>query len=152
MVGDMKRFAISTATHALQCAATLLSRSTAEEEPLYFMADSSDLVHYMMTHNDTTIPQNHVVLSHLHIVARDQSVPNAHIDRVKGLPIHHYYGAFVDFFLAVHARCVTYGVGFYALFAAKVSGTLCRLRYAKETWGGTVEAKQEDEFCSLNHD
>jgi hypothetical protein len=33
-----------------------------------------------------------------------------------------YYATFVDLFLAVHARYVTYGIGYYAVFATKISG------------------------------
>ena len=160
--GEMKDFAISTATRALQCGATL---PRAREEPVYFMSDSNDLVQYMAHElsNDTYV-RTHAsdfasnaiesnaksVVSQLHVVSRVNALQNAHIDRWKGLPTQEYYGTFVDLLLGIHARCVTYGIGFYAVFAAKISGTSCRIVYAKETWGEPLDAKEDDTFCATD--
>lgn len=35
----------------------------------------------------------------------------------------------------MHARCVIYGIGYYAVFGAKISGTECQHLYQKEAWG-----------------
>jgi hypothetical protein len=35
----------------------------------------------------------------------------------------------------MHARCVVYGVGYYAAFAAKIGGIDCSYLYAEEAWG-----------------
>jgi hypothetical protein len=66
---------------------------------------------------------------------------NAHIDRQKGRPPPAYYATFVDLMLAVNARCVTYGIGFYAIFATKISGIQCKLVYQEEEWGGKEGGK-----------
>ena len=52
------------------------------------------------------------------------------------------YVATQDLMLAVNAICVTYGIGFYALFATKISGTQCKLVYQEEEWGGTDGSKK----------
>jgi hypothetical protein len=41
-----------------------------------------------------------------------------------------YRATFVDLYLAVAARCVTFGVGNFAYLATKISGTTCRIRHA----------------------
>ena len=69
------------------------------------------------------------------VVARDQDIKNAHIDKNKGRPPEEYYGTFVDLYLGINAKCVAFGIGNYALFATKISGTKCKIRYAKELWG-----------------
>jgi hypothetical protein len=74
-----------------------------------------------------------------HIVARNTTLENAHIDRQKGRMAPAYYATFVDLYLAMKARCVVYGIGYYAAFAAKISGTDCAYLYAKESWGAQVE-------------
>ncbi len=43
--------------------------------------------------------------------------------------------SFSDLFIAIHAYCVVYGIGYYAVFAAKISGTQCKYLYQKEAWG-----------------
>jgi hypothetical protein len=155
-VGPTREMAINIATHALECAATRLQ---APQEPIYFMSDSNDLAHYMihiqkqeLQGNITTADINAAnVASKLHVVSRNQTKRVMHIDRNKGGQVHEYYSVFVDLLVAIHARCVVYGIGFYARFAAKISGTPCRLIYAKEKWGGehTDLIKNDDEFCSL---
>ena len=72
------------------------------------------------------------------IVARDVSTENVHIDRQKGRPPSHYYGTFIDLLLAMHAKCVVFGIGYYAEFAAHISGTKCEGIYQKESWGEQV--------------
>lgn len=154
-VGPNREMAISVATHALECAATRLQDP---QEPIYFMSDSNDLAHYM-THvpkkeaqkNFTAIDIKAAnVASLLQVVSRNQTDRVMHIDRNKGGQVHQYYSVFVDLLVAIHARCVVYGIGFYARFAAKISGTPCRLLYAKEKWGGehTDVIKNDDEFCT----
>ena len=72
------------------------------------------------------------------IVARDVSEENAHIDRQKGRSPPAYYGTFVDLLVAMHAECVIFGIGYYAEFAAHISGTTCEGVYQKESWGQQV--------------
>ena len=72
------------------------------------------------------------------IVARDVSEENAHIDRQKGRSPPAYYATFVDLLVAMHAECVIFGIGYYAEFAAHISGTTCEGVYQKESWGQQV--------------
>ena len=132
-VGRFKEIAIGTASRAIQCAVSL---PNVEGQPIYFMSDSSDLVTYMteseMAANASA--QERLARSY-NIVARNQSITNAHIDKNKGRPPEAYYATFVDLFIAMNARCISFGVGNYAVFAGKLSGTKCTVRYAKELWG-----------------
>jgi hypothetical protein len=158
-VGETREFAVETATEALQCAKTLLSDPN---EPIYFFSDSNDLVRYFSREllNATFLSKNHTLLKankidwaalqevrSSHIVARDVDMENTHLDRQKGRAPPHYYGTFVDLFLAINARCVTFGVGYYAVFAAKISGTKCKLLYTEEAWGGSERKKLIADVC-----
>jgi len=142
--GEAKATAIRTATRALQCAKTL---SQSPEEPIYFYADSSDLVQHVTNSTSTTERRRFVanstdnsrglaVLQIAHIVSRNVSKQETvHIDRQKGRDVQAYLPTFVDLIMAINARCVTYGVGYYAVLATKISGTTCTLQYQKEAWG-----------------
>jgi hypothetical protein len=159
-MGETKSFAIATATHAILCAETLLE---AKDEPIYLLSDSADLVRYMSVELPNASSPSHVQAQNddpvadqaLEVVRRTRVVsavgPNdvAHIDKNKGRDPHEYYSTFVDFYVAVQARCVTFGVGFYALFAAKVSGTPCRLLYQREAWGTAVDKASRSPVCRL---
>jgi hypothetical protein len=155
--GDIRSSAIETAVRALQCARTI---PDAGLDPIYFMSDSSDLVKYLAfdlkPEQDGSVGRSIDVdskalalASQLHLVTREQSIPNAHIDKNKGRKDYEYYATFVDLYLGINARCVTLGVGNYAAFAAKISGTSCVIQYMEEMWGGKnrFDAAQS---CSLS--
>jgi hypothetical protein len=157
--GRTREFAVDTATDALQCAKTLRNEPN---EPIYFFSDSNDLVRYFtrelynktfVTANQTMLRENAVDWKALQeiqtskVVARDVDLENTHIDRQKGRAPPAYYGTFLDLFLAINARCITFGIGYYAVFAAKISGTKCKLLYAEETWGGSERKKLLADVC-----
>ncbi|GKY91959.1 hypothetical protein MPSEU_000167500 [Mayamaea pseudoterrestris] len=158
--GETRDFAIETATHALQCAKTL---AQSKDEPIYFFADSNDLVRFMSHElNDATfmrvnetllrdpIARNaQEVVQSMHVVARNVQLENAHIDRQKGRDAPSYYGTFIDLYLAMYARCITYGIGYYAILATRISGTQCKLLYTEETWGGDAKKRQTAAMCPL---
>jgi hypothetical protein len=144
--GETKDFAVSIATHALQCARTLTKQP---DEPIYFFSDSNDLAQYVahdlknpvfLKGNATLFQNKHdaaalQVVKNARVISREQTMENAHIDRQKGRDPPAYFATFVDLFLAINARCVTYGIGFYAIFATKISGIQCKLLYQEEQWG-----------------
>lgn len=153
---------METATEALQCAKMLVKDP---QEPIYFFSDSNDLVRYFsrelqnktfVTANRTLLKSNKVdwaALTEIHssnVVARDVDLENTHIDKQKGRAPPAYYGTFVDLFLAINARCVTFGVGFYALFATKISGTKCKQLYTEEAWGGSEFKSSMANVCKKN--
>jgi hypothetical protein len=158
--GDMRDFAVETGTLALQCAQTL----SPPVEPIYFFSDSNDLVRYLSKElNDARFLQaNRTLLTNpidskalqvvqsSKIIARDVTLENAHIDRQKGREAPAYYATFVDLYLAIYARCVTYGIGFYAVFATRISGTTCTLLYQEESWGGSAKKQQSTPRCALS--
>lgn len=162
-VGRFKDLAVGIASKAIACAAKLQGNN---DNPIYFMSDSSDLVTYLTRDlKNNTFLSSHgewfsnatsanatvkaLVWKH-RVVARDQNIPNAHIDKNKGRPAEAYYATFVDLFLSIRAKCVSFGIGNYALFATKISGIQCKVRYAKELWGEQeTEHKIEAPFCTL---
>jgi len=145
---EMKEAQVKIANHAIQCLNTL---PEAQGNRIYFMSDSSDLVRYMTRDLfNTTYIQTHgeefgqgsvnskakeLVESGTPIVAREQTGRNTHIDKNKGGKTEEYYPAFVDLFIGIHAKCVSFGIGFYAVFASKISGTDCKVLYARDVWG-----------------
>ena len=149
--GSNRDFAVTVATKAVYCARTLQKPG----EPIYFFSDSNDLVRFMA--HELTDPeyrrQNATFFENatdanalksiegIRLIARDATEENAHIDRQKGRPAPAYYGTFVDFLLAINARCVTYGIGYYAIFAVKISGITCKQVYHEEEWGGREGTK-----------
>jgi hypothetical protein len=156
--GETKDFAVNMATHAIQCARTL---SKDAKEPIYFFSDSNDLVRYLahelkdadfVARNATLFENPHdaaalKAVKRTNLVAREVSYENVHIDKQKNRSPPEYYGTFVDLLLAANARCVTFGIGFYAIFATKISGTQCKLLYREEEWGQKSDRKAT-EFCT----
>ena len=118
--------------------------------PIYFLSDSNDLVRHVTVElldaqfvqeantnasSENIYPELQAVVQSGVLVARDVTNETAHLDRQKGRPADAYYSTFVDLFIAIHAYCVVYGIGYYAVFAAKISGTQCKYLYQKEAWG-----------------
>lgn len=161
--GRFQQLALDIATRAIKCAVTL---PDVANHPIYFMGDESNLVTHMTRDllNKTFVNEHAEwfsneygsnatakdVVSKYQIVARNQNIKNAHIDKNKGRPPEAYYATFVDLYLGINARCVSFGIGCYAMFAAKLSGTKCKIRYAVERWGvpDTVH-HEETQSCSL---
>jgi hypothetical protein len=83
------------------------------------------------------------------IVSRSDYSENVHIDRKKGLDPPAYYSTFVDLFIAIQARCLAYGVGYYAVLATKISGISCKVLYQEEQWGGSEHKKKTAQVCKL---
>jgi hypothetical protein len=57
--------------------------------------------------------------------------PTAHLDRGarQHAQLDDYLDTFLDLYIAINARCISYGFGNYAYFAAKISGTTCVQRH-----------------------
>ena len=59
-----------------------------------------------------------------------------------------FYGSFVDLLIGAHARCVAHGVGNYAYFAAKLSGTHCGYLHQTGAWDKYDKEKTDNSnFC-----
>jgi len=154
--GANRAFAIATATRALQCFGSLPKQGQMIE-PLYFLSDSNDLVTYISRNlknqsfieenasffHDSSVDEKALeAVRSVDIRAREAIEENAHIDRQKGRQPSEYYSTFVDLYIAMGARCVIYGIGYYASFAAKISNTECVMSYTREEWGGIY--KEDD--------
>jgi hypothetical protein len=151
--GHTRQVALQIAAKALKCESLLNSDGTR----VYFLADSNDLVRHVTQeltspnsdNYNWTLPelQRLVQTSGQTTVSRDVSEETVHIDRQKGRPADAYYDTFVDLLIVMHARCVIYGIGNYAAFGAKISGTSCLYLYQKEEWGRSTENKEEAKLC-----
>eukprot|EP00980_Cylindrotheca_fusiformis_P015123 scaffold4180_cov99-Cylindrotheca_fusiformis.AAC.4 len=157
--GETRQAALHVAYEALHCASSAATTPDTTSSSVYFLSDSNDLVR----HVTEELPTQHSFDSNwtnwrlqelvptMHVVSRDSSEETAHIDRNKGRPIHAYDATFVDLLIVVHAKCVVYGIGYYAAFGAKISGTKCRYIYQQEKWGATTDTVtgkgKEAEIC-----
>jgi hypothetical protein len=150
--GATRQSALDVAVKALTCA-----MQAAPKDPIYFLSDSNDLVRHVtielqdekfINANQTQIDhtlQKVVVESGTIIRARDVTEETAHLDRQKGRPAEAYYSTFIDLLIAIHANCVVYGIGYYAVFAAKISGTPCTYLYQEEAW--EPQSKKRAHMC-----
>jgi hypothetical protein len=158
--GEMRKFAIQTATRAIRCAEKYFHN----DDPIYFFSDSNDLVRYMahelsdpqfVTANASIFRESPTDAAALEvarrrsIVSRSDDSENAHIDKQKGRDPLAYYSTFVDLCIAIQARCLAYGVGYYAVLATKISGISCKVLYQEEQWGGSEYKKQTAPVCEL---
>ena len=125
--GHGKDKAVALATHALQCAQTLLTDKT---EAIYFFSDSSNLTAYM-THNNNN-SNSHNAVGRLD-VDNDESL---HLGRqMHGHVPRDYFSTFADLYMAIEARCVVYGLGGFGKFGAEISNTPCQLQHHHKTKG-----------------
>ncbi|KAL3939808.1 MAG: hypothetical protein SGBAC_005535 [Bacillariaceae sp.] len=167
--GETRQAALGVALKALQCAKSLSSgvanantNANGSGNKVYFLSDSNDLVSHIVqelpssaadssTSKNWTLPELQELVGStkhangLEVLSRDPMEENAHIDRQKGRPPEAYYDTFVDLLVVMHAQCVVYGIGYYAAFGAKVSGTTCQYLYQKEAWG--AQAMKGAEIC-----
>ena len=157
--GKNRVFAIRIANHALQC--TSLQH---HPQPVYILADSSDLVHYYVDSlSNATYRIAHAQdlksnpaeaealqwTNSLNITSRPLREETVHLDLQKGRPVEAYDDTFLDFYTMVHARCLVFGIGNFAWFAAKVSGTNCTLLHQPEAWGEVIRKSQETPYCPI---
>eukprot|EP00934_Nitzschia_sp_Nitz4_P001689 Nitzschia sp. Nitz4//scaffold132_size63325//19881//20705//NITZ4_006290-RA/size63325-processed-gene-0.16-mRNA-1//1//CDS//3329535314//1689//frame0 len=166
--GDGRQFAINMVSKAIECSKAIEDKLPGTNQhtvlaptPIYFMSDSNDLVRHVTvelqdskfvesSHSDVDQRLYDIVkpvLSNSWVKARNVSKETMHIDRQKDRPLEAYYETFVDMLLAIEANCIVYGVGKYAVFAAKVAGTGCQYLYQNEAWGGVEKAAMP---CPIN--
>jgi hypothetical protein len=160
--GHTRDYAVATANRALACGQTLLQ---SDKEPVYFFADSEDLVRYMtqeakdpgfLQANSSIFDSNPImstsrrILERVNVVGRVISTETLHIDRQAGREPSAYMGTFVDLLIGAMARCITFSIGNYALFAAKISGTPCRLKHQIENRGAEKGHYMTHNVCPSN--
>lgn len=160
--GEFKDIMVDTAITAMKCAATITKKhNELTTKPYYFMSDMSELVDYMVFNlTDSKYISSHPewfsdetstnstakkVVDKWKIVAREQDSENLHIDKAKMTNVENYYSVFIDLFLGIHAKCVAYGVGYYAAFARKISRTNCVTKYMYEKYGGNRDNLTEEQ-------
>jgi hypothetical protein len=136
--GPGKEFAVAIGIHAVQCARTLTAN---DNELLYFFSDANNLVEYMAQTNRSETTHNRTdefdvdrrakqVLSQVQLVARpDIHRRNFHLDFHHTTSPHDYYSIFADLYLAMEARCITFGYGGYGRFAQQLSNNACYLQH-----------------------
>ena len=141
--GEARKFSMELATRAIRCLGDDENHSAGE--PLYFYADSEDLVRDLTNQTNHFASGSRILLdfeaaalaavAKYHVMSRPVTSETLHIDRQLGHPPSAYYDSFVDLLIAAQARCVAVGVGNFALFAAKLSRQPCIVQYQKEAWG-----------------
>ena len=150
--GRGKEFAVAVGIHAVQCARTLAKKNNsnnnsnnnnddADVEPLYFFSDANNLVQYMSQSNHTGThyrsDEFHVdesadqVLSKVRLVVRPDihERNNHHLDYHHSSNPHDFYATFADLYLAMEARCITFGYGGFGRFAQQLTNTTCYLQH-----------------------
>lgn len=132
--GVWKEKATRAALMGVQCAARLRQN---DAEPIYFMSDEEQVVAYVVhgkggsgggDDNATAAVDAAMAAAtrEARVVARNVTArPTLHIDNQPGHPPEYYMDTFVDLYLAINARCVSFGVGNFGYFASKISGTTC---------------------------
>jgi hypothetical protein len=145
--------------------------------PVYMMSDTKDLVNYFVfelssnkkklhddNYNRTFSKENNPessidsiakrVASKFYIISRQLDDENLHID--KATPpgkLEQYYSVFLDLFLGINAKCIVFGIGNFAVFAAKISNTPCKIRYQRAKLGTQgIEAAVAEGGGSLSRD
>jgi hypothetical protein len=161
--------AISTAIHAIDCSKWSVNESFADAKdttlPVYFYSDSTDLVKTVIAPSSIKpgTKEQEAALSKLsnttfqsNIVGRTTG-PVVHLEnRNNETSLEAYANTFVDLYLAIHARCLTIGVGRFAYMAAKISGTTCWTRHqtpsreVSSQWGMTRMIQEVPECPILN--
>lgn len=160
--------AISTAIHAIACSKWSVNESFADTKnafPVYFYSDSSDLVKTVVApssmkpgteEQETALSKLSNTTGHSNIFGRSTG-PVAHLEnRNNETSLEAYANTFVDLYLAIHARCLTIGVGRFAYMAAKISGTTCWTRHqtpsreVSSQWGMTRMIQEVPECPILN--
>ena len=144
--GDGKKFAVNIGLHAVQCARKL---TKGDAEPLYLMSDANYLAAYLGKHSGVGSQNRlaskgqldrHVnkMLSQVTIVTRrDIHRRNFHIDGHMGNATD-FFPVFADLYLAMEARCITFGYGGFGRFARQLTNKTCysqhQLFLNKEAW------------------
>ena len=134
--GRDKELAVQIATRAVKCARTL-SIST-PSEPIYFFSDSSDLVDFMThIHNKSRMNENEtekrarLAVSNITLVGRSDASERTslHLGLQTGHVPSEYFPTFLDLYLAIGARCVSFGQGGFGAFGLQISNQKCGLNY-----------------------
>lgn len=156
--------AITVAIHALNCTRNLLTNnesvyifSDSEDLVRYLTSETDGNYSLQYSQNDANRKKKSVyqvadeMMQNLNLFTRpspQQGVVNAHLDSYFAMTTDHhtgqqqnislsweaYAGAFVDLYVAIHARCLVLGVGNFAVLAYKIANHSCVLQYANR-WG-----------------
>ena len=161
--GPSKEYAVGWATHAIECSQRFLLQNKGQNEKIYMISDSNDLVNYFVHEIRNTKDQKHLetlppfelsainVANSVNLVSRDSAMENFHLDRQQGRNVSEYYSTFVDLLLASQARCIAYGLGRYGLFASKIGGISCQVWYQAEAYNrASGKGDNNVPFCERN--
>jgi hypothetical protein len=127
----------SVANHAVQVlvdkwkessSSSLSSDDEKSNLPIYVTSDSSDVVHYLLerhNHSSSTTEYSNFLPHRLFSIDLKRSHPwverNTTTDDL--LP------SFVDLWILGHAECVSYGIGGYGVFGARLAGEQCMVQH-----------------------
>lgn len=165
--GTAKDMMIDIGTHAIECSLLLLMLEEHKGEPIFFFSDSEDLVHYMTSKqnvkqdssnssNSTNYTSSeerwHAVKATAGWIVgstsgTENNKPTEHLDAGHGTDPSDYYGTFLDLYIGIASRCVSYGFGNYAVLGTRISNTHCLQTHERLTgnlarqWGSDRDAK-----------
>ena len=160
--GTAKDMMIDIGTHAIECSKLLLQKD--KEESIYFFSDSEDLVHYMTAEHNLERDSNNIINytsseERWHAVkvttgrvvgstsGTENSKPTEHLDAGHGTDPSDYYGTFLDLYIGIASRCVSYGFGNYAVLGTRISNTHCLQTHERlssnlaRQWGSDPDAR-----------
>ena len=159
--GDYKEFAIRVATHAVQCLLEYLhqheDQNSDEPKIIYFFSDSNDTAAYM-TGPDSPFHQpnyksqyGYKKFKNVLIVSRPIVHDTLHIDKQRGeeYTSDMYYDTFIDLFMAIQAKCLSYDLGNFGYLASRISGTECKMQHREYLWNiGGVVPRADATICT----
>jgi hypothetical protein len=71
--------------------------------------------------------------SHIQIVGLE-SMSRPHIEFSKEINPADLFPVFIDLFLLTGSRCISYGMGGYGLFGARLAGERCSVQHRSHGW------------------
>ncbi|GFH55460.1 hypothetical protein CTEN210_11936 [Chaetoceros tenuissimus] len=120
--GAYKGHLMSLATNALECG-LLLDKDSAS--PIFFIADSTDLVHHVTTNNTITVNDTKSVEPVGFLEGRT-NIPHFGFIENGTHTAEDFYPLFEDLLIVGGSKCVAFGIGSFGAFGAGLAGNRCR--------------------------
>jgi len=151
--GSAKSYAIKIGTNAIECAMgnpppPSSGEKSSVPEPIYLFSDSNDTVAIFV--DPKTNPLRSDRRNGVNIISRNVSSESLHLAyQGSNKSPEAFYGIFIDLFIAVGARCITYGIGGFGELAWRISGTNCTARH-RQLDPYPPGISRNDSFCDRN--
>lgn len=120
--GDYKEYLMSLATNALECGLLLDKDSSF---PIFFISDSTDLVHHVTLNNTIMVNDNKSVQT-VGILEGRKNIPHFDVTDNVTYTAEDFYPLFEDLLIVGGSKCVALGIGSFGAFGAALTGNRCR--------------------------